>query len=85
MHKHMYKRLPTHAPMRNRQFITVLLSNILCVNFLKSHMSTLDVTHLENSNEKQKDECLSWYSNRPGLLRHILPVKLFQISHENFT
>lgn len=46
-------------------------------------MSTLDVTHLENSNEKQKDECSSWYSNRLGLLKHTLPVKLSKISHEN--
>lgn len=46
-------------------------------------MTILDVTHLENPNEKQKDECLSWYSFRAGFLKHTLLVKLIKISHEN--
>lgn len=81
--QHVQACVHTHAPMRAKKSITVLLNNILCVNFLKSHMPTWDVTHLENSNENQKDEFFIWYSNRLVLLKHTLTVKLFKISQEN--
>lgn len=83
-HRHTYKHVCMHTdPCIPASPLQCFLNNVLHVNFQKSHVSTSDVTHLENSNEKHKDECLSWYCNRLGLLKHTLPVKLFKISHEN--